>query len=161
MGISDSIIGEVAEKVTELGGHVAKQTGKAATDIAKGVVTGVTQTGTPTKPDQEFVEALYGKSAQQQSISDKQKKAATPSPIDPSTQQKMAQVRQNLKTMMTSPQVVKQELPAYIKGKPGGSQEDIQKKQVDFEKQKKKLPPLPVTARAGMGTGETHRGVAG
>lgn len=160
MSISDTIVGEIGEKLAELGTHVAKQTGKAATDIAHGVVTGGT-TGKSQQTNQEFVEGLYGKSSSQQGTSDGQKKKSGGIPQDPLAQKRLAQIRQNLKTMMTPPKPTKEEVSAYIKGKPGGSEEE-QKKQMELiEKKKKELPPLPVSAKAGMGTGERHRGVAG
>lgn len=161
MSISDSIVGEIGEKLAELGTHVVKQTGKAATDIAHGVVTGQA-TNKPQQTDQGFVESLYGKSGGQQTTpADLQKKKSAGVPLDTAAQKRLAQVRQNLRVMMTPPKPAKEEAAPYIAGKPGGSEEERLKQMKEIEKKKKELPALPVSAKAGMGTGETHRGVAG
>jgi hypothetical protein len=162
MDIVDSVIGEVAEKVTELGGHIVKQTGKAASDVAKGVITGGSKPSLSTQNDQEFIEGLYGKSSAKQSIlSDRQKKKPTNVSIDPASQKRIAQIRQNLKALLTPPKAGKAEIPAYERAKPGGSEEE-QKQQVDLIKKKKKeLPPLPLSARQGIGTAEIKTGILG
>lgn len=161
MSISDTIVGEIGEKLAELGTHVIKQTGKAASDITSGVASGGT-TNKSQQTDQGFVESLYGKSSSQQvSPADLQKKKSAGMPMDPAAQKRLAQVRQNLKVMMIPPKPAKEESPPYIAGKPGGSVEEREKQMKEIEKKKKELPSLSVSAKAGMGTGETHRGVAG
>ena len=160
MSISDTIVGEIGEKLAELGTHVVKQTGKAASDFAQGVVGG--KTNKPQQTDQEFTEALYGKSGGQQGTpADLQKKKSAGVPLDTAAQKRLAQVRQNLKVMMIPPKPAKEEAPSYIAGKPGGSEEERLKQMKEIEKKEKELSALPISARAGMGTGETHRGVAG
>jgi len=77
------------------------------------------------------------------------------------TQQNLAAVRSNIKSLMTPKPKPQQNPPAYISGKAGFSIEKIQKMQKLQEDQKKKPPPLPKSAQQGQGSGEIGKFVAG
>lgn len=155
MGLSDSLVGDIGEQIAELGAHVVKQTGKATASIVKGVVTG----GKSSDASTEGISSSMPL-GQQIASSDVKKKQISSTTMDPATQQKLAAIRQNLRAMMT-PRPSQQEAPKYISGKPGGSMDERIQMQEKMEKEKKKMSELPISARAGQGSGEKHRGVAG
>jgi hypothetical protein len=154
MGLSDSIVGDIGEQLAELGTHVVKQTGKATASIVKGVVTAG-------KSDSS-AEGISGStsSVQQSGSSDIKNKRMSSTAMDPATQQKLAIIRQNLRAMMT-PKPAPPEQSKYISGKPGGSIDEQKKMQEKIIKENKKMSELSISAKAGQGSGEKHRGSAG
>lgn len=148
--MADNILGETIEGVASLPAQIATRAVK-------------TVLGKPDNSNQDFVEGLTGKPVTQQKmkalqVSDQQKK-----------QQNLAAVRSNLKSLMTPVKKPQPQPPPYISGKAGFSIEKIKKMQKLQEEQKKnlpagrqdRLPPLPVSAKQGQGSGEIGKFVAG
>ena len=136
--MSDNILGEALEQGNSVVGQTASGTVDLARDVAKG-----------------FVEGLIGKPVSPKKIQDLKQAD------DQNKQQNLATVRSNIKSLMVSKPVQKQNPPAYISGKAGFSIEKIQKMQKLQEDQKKKPPPLPASAKQGQGSGEMGKFVAG
>lgn len=147
-----SIVKPIVNEFEKIGSQTASQATQVVKQVARDVVNetvGSKQTavnsGSGTNEDQSAANVQF----QQQMMKAKQDDAAR-------TQQAMAQIRQNLKALMT-PKQKPQEKPIYYK-----MWEDMEKKkQEKYEEKVKKQEENATVAAAGHSTGETKKGIGG
>lgn len=147
----DNVIGDVFEGLKQTAGKTLSQAVKAPLDILETGVNQVSGRQAGPSADEKNQQKQAQNSLNQYKISDAQ-----------NSQAQIAQIRQNLATMMQVPQSPKEELPKYISGKVGFDKEKLANQEEEAKKAKKKLPDLSeLLKRKGEGSNERFRGVSG
>lgn len=148
-----SILGETFEQLEQIPKQVVKQMAKLPVDVTVGAVKSVVgQRSDFGSQPQPKIDPLTGieipSSKQIQKLQKKEKKLKAAA--IPHAQQIITGIKK------PSPQV-----PAYVAGKPGFSEEKIVKTHELGEKKKKELPPPVSAAKPKWGTAERKLGVSG
>lgn len=148
--MSNSIVGNVFEGISQTVKQTVKQAVKAPLDILETGVQQVSGSGQSGQmPDENWQAQRHQKMVSQMKQTDDQNKKS-----------QMAAIRQNIAAMMQAPAPAGQELPKYVSGATGFSMDKINKQE---EKKKKNILPdlLDMLKMKNRGSGERHRGVSG